>query len=491
MIRAYSYIRFSSERQTQGDSLRRQLALTRAWCEARGVELVEDYRDLGVSAFRGRNAVQGKLGGFLSAVESGEITRGSVLIVESLDRITRAGLSDAMPLFLRLINGGVTVVTLADAKEYKKETIDSNIGELMMSLVILSRANEESRMKSRRIGAAHKARRMRAAERGETGAAGNGPAWLRRDGDKWHVIPERAKAIKKLFVMVAKGYSLRVIGDALLADGMKPPRGSIWQTRSLKIILQSRAPIGELVMKGADERPVKIPNHFPAVVTVEQWKAANAHYFATRSRKPGRRNPRNIFSTLVEDEDGNPCHLATQTRENGRTYSYFLAFNRKDGHSKSTKWSLANLQSLVLAALETVARREVVNSPRSASESEETRRELVALEGRIANLAQAIADGYSATLSRALRDEEAKRDALEVRLQGLEIREGVAPVTFEPLPERDTVKLGARLRVMISRIRLGPKRFTVELRDGSAYVVKADEDGGFSVDAPDNFSGAD
>ena len=54
--KAYSYLRFSTADQIQGDSFRRQTELARAWCAKTGIPLVDNYRDLGVSAFRAANA---------------------------------------------------------------------------------------------------------------------------------------------------------------------------------------------------------------------------------------------------------------------------------------------------------------------------------------------------------------------------------------------------------------------------------------------------
>lgn len=51
---AYSYVRFSSPRQAEGDSFRRQTERAAAYCARRGWKLSDDnYQDLGVSAFKG------------------------------------------------------------------------------------------------------------------------------------------------------------------------------------------------------------------------------------------------------------------------------------------------------------------------------------------------------------------------------------------------------------------------------------------------------
>jgi DNA invertase Pin-like site-specific DNA recombinase len=88
---AFSYARFSRPEQVRGDSLRRQFEATRAYCGRNGLVLDDslNLRDLGVSAFRGKNAGQGALGAFTSAVASGRVPRGATLIVESLDRLSR------------------------------------------------------------------------------------------------------------------------------------------------------------------------------------------------------------------------------------------------------------------------------------------------------------------------------------------------------------------------------------------------------------------
>ena len=93
----YSYRRFSSGKQAQGHSLDRQSSMARAWCVERGLTLDESLSiaDLGVSAFSGKNAVDGALSGFLAAAKSGKIPPGSILLLESLDRLSRSAISDA------------------------------------------------------------------------------------------------------------------------------------------------------------------------------------------------------------------------------------------------------------------------------------------------------------------------------------------------------------------------------------------------------------
>src|SRR3954463_11142307 len=58
---AYSYVRMSTDVQLRGDSRRRQLEESRRFALERGLQLVEDFEDLGVSAYRGKNVSDGAL----------------------------------------------------------------------------------------------------------------------------------------------------------------------------------------------------------------------------------------------------------------------------------------------------------------------------------------------------------------------------------------------------------------------------------------------
>ncbi|MGY4300574.1 hypothetical protein ACVWXN_008669 [Bradyrhizobium sp. i1.4.4] len=71
--RAYSYVRFSTPSQAAGASLQRQTEKAAKYALEHGLTLDTELNmtDLGVSAYRGKNAHTGALGGFLKAVEAG------------------------------------------------------------------------------------------------------------------------------------------------------------------------------------------------------------------------------------------------------------------------------------------------------------------------------------------------------------------------------------------------------------------------------------
>ncbi|MDO9429739.1 MAG: recombinase family protein, partial [Phenylobacterium sp.] len=100
--KAYSYIRWSSDRQTSGDSLKRQLELSEAYAAEHGLELDNRLKDEGVSAYHGLNRTKGDLSIFLEQIKTGEVAPGAYLLVESLDRVSRENVIDAQTLFLQI-----------------------------------------------------------------------------------------------------------------------------------------------------------------------------------------------------------------------------------------------------------------------------------------------------------------------------------------------------------------------------------------------------
>src|SRR5204862_6491823 len=100
MPAAFSYVRFSHPSQLEGDSLRRQTERATDYCKRKGLTLDTSLtlRDLGVSAFRGKNAAVGNFRTFLDAVKAGKVAPGSALIVESIDRISRQGSDEGYDL---------------------------------------------------------------------------------------------------------------------------------------------------------------------------------------------------------------------------------------------------------------------------------------------------------------------------------------------------------------------------------------------------------
>lgn len=155
MKRVISYIRFSSEKQAKGDSLRRQSKLVTDWLKAHPEYYLDEsltFRDLGVSGFTGKH-LKGGLGDFLTAIEKGLVKAGDTLLIESLDRLSRQDIDIASELLRNILRSGVDVVTLSDGEHYTRESLRDPLA-LIKSILIMQRAHEESLRKAERIQAA-------------------------------------------------------------------------------------------------------------------------------------------------------------------------------------------------------------------------------------------------------------------------------------------------------------------------------------------------
>ena len=87
---AFSYTRFSTLKQEQGDSERRQIESGRQYATNYGYTLDESIGvDRGKSAFIGKNISEGQLGEFIKRIDARQIPKNSILLVESPDRVSR------------------------------------------------------------------------------------------------------------------------------------------------------------------------------------------------------------------------------------------------------------------------------------------------------------------------------------------------------------------------------------------------------------------
>lgn len=302
MPRVYSYVRFSTPEQAEGDSLRRQIEGARRYAACKGLELDESLsiRDLGVSAFKGGNVDQG-LGRFLDAVRHGLVEEGSILVVESLDRISRMTPRKALALVNEIVDAGITIATLSDRQEYTAERLDSDPMALIVAMMVAWRAHEESAMKGRRVGEAwaEKRRKVRAGEAERLTM--RGPSWLIPDGNGWRVDEGKAATVRRIYELTLAGWGEHRIAEVLNGEGVPVlGRGKLWHRSAVSKVLRSRAVIGELVpgriehVEGRKRRALEepIPGAFPAVVSAEDWLAVRSmkdgHAPAVRGRGAGR-----------------------------------------------------------------------------------------------------------------------------------------------------------------------------------------------------------
>ncbi|WP_082113751.1 recombinase family protein [Chromobacterium vaccinii] len=274
--KVYSYLRFSDPRQATGSSADRQIQYATRWAAEHGLVLDDalTLRDEGLSAYHQRHVKQGALGAFLEAISAGRISAGSVLIVEGLDRLSRAEPILAQAQLAQIINAGITVVTASDGKEYNRELIKNNPMDLVYSLLIMIRAHEESDTKSKRIKAAVK----RQAEAWIAGTFrgrivnGRDPQWLDWDGEKWIPIPERVEAFKIAFRMYKDGYGAKPIFQHLFKLGLTMTNKGLPNHANFYRSIRNPALYGTRILEVGGEK-FELKNYYPAIITEEEYNS--------------------------------------------------------------------------------------------------------------------------------------------------------------------------------------------------------------------------
>ena len=342
--KAFSYLRFSTPDQMKGDSFRRHTEAAQTYANRHELDLDDalSFRDLGVSAFRGTNFIEGALGKFIEAVDGGQVPRGSYLLVENLDRLSRDNIRTARDRFEAILDKGINIVTLTNQKTYSAEGYD--LADMLMTLLDMSRAHEESALKSKRGKAAWENKRKRAAEENHV-LTTRCPAWLEYKDGGFVALPERAAAVKRIYKLALKGHGTNSIARQLNKEGIRPFNNSDgWHHSYVRKILSTEAVVGRfqpsremLVDRKRKSEPQGDPieGYFPAVVSKED-------FYRIKQAKPGVSGHKgkplaNVLSGLVYcGKCGGKLHYINKGKP-PRGYSYLACDNARRKHTCDAK----------------------------------------------------------------------------------------------------------------------------------------------------------
>jgi len=361
-IKAISYVRFSSKEQAKGDSYRRQTEATQEYCTRKGITLIDgQHFDSGISAFKGKNQDEGALSEIIDMAKRGIYPKGTILIVESLDRISRQEINKALRLFLEILENGLDIVTLSDGERHYKHD-KTELVDLIVSLVVLSRAHEESELKSQRVSAAWKGKRIEAIKSGKI-ITGVCPSWLMVENGKFKLIPERVKLVKEIFnLSIKENMGAYKIADYLNKKKIKPwgnealNKSGLWSRGFVSALLNNQTVLGiHQPKKRIDNKNVKIgepiKDYYPAIIDHETFNRNKAKSNNRKLNINGRDTKFkdwNLFRGLVKcSKCGNQLHFIGQESENKSKFYTYLSCSGKCG-AKVASYSKFELLALSL-----------------------------------------------------------------------------------------------------------------------------------------------
>lgn len=330
---AYSYIRFSSKKQEQGDSVRRQTELAEQYAHANNLILSDkNFQDLGISAFKEGN--RPSLGDMLEAIEKGQIEQGSTIIIESLDRLSRRGIDVTQQIIKSILQNNVFIASLVDGLLLNRESTNDLVSVIRIALAA-DLAYKESEKKSQRLRETKGQQRQRALN----GEVINKilPFWLERKQNKF-VFSDKLDTVKRIIELRRKGLGTNKIAKTLNNEGYKPLRSAGWNHTTIGKTINSVALYGAYqTSETTKDRKIIlldiVEDYYPAVISKEEFMLLQSDQ---KQNKPGYKSEHNAFAGILKHECGGAL-VRKFHAVSGKTYQYHVCANARDGKCNVTK----------------------------------------------------------------------------------------------------------------------------------------------------------
>ncbi|HAS6940983.1 TPA: recombinase family protein [Vibrio parahaemolyticus] len=289
----YNYARVSTTKQLQGVGLETQQQ--KSVLESLSLEHNlpihdENFVDQGLSAYHGKHK-EGALGIVLTRIKSGEIPAGSILVVFSLDRLSRETVNIAMEQLLSIINQGVRVYTHIDGKMF--DSMSTNLtADLIVSLISMERANEESLTKSKRVKAAMREGLRRWRDSGEAQSTlGRVPFWI---DQPTNTLNSNADGVRKAIELYLNGVGILSIKKHLDEFYQYTPvrknnrnKANIdkWDYTAISELFSKPSLIGEKHIT-IDDTKYRLENYYPPIIDEITFEKLKKIKSTKRGRTP-------------------------------------------------------------------------------------------------------------------------------------------------------------------------------------------------------------
>lgn len=224
-MRAVGYIRVSTEGQrVEGVSLGAQEARIRSWADAMDAELLDVFRDEGMSGSRADNRP-----GLQAAIESACANKAAV-VVYSLSRLCRST-RDAISISEKLDRCGADLVSLSE----RIDTTSASGRMIFRMLAVLSEFERDQISERTKAALAHK--------RAKGEATGHAAFGFDIGPDGKALVPnaQEQRVLRVISYLDRKGLSQRRIVAALNSRGLRTKSGGTWTRGSLRSVLRSSA----------------------------------------------------------------------------------------------------------------------------------------------------------------------------------------------------------------------------------------------------------
>lgn len=217
MKQAVPYIRFSTKKQKDSNSQKRQEDAVNRWIAMHSdkyVKFSKTFEDLGKSGSKGDHLKEGS--GFnklLRAIEDGHIRSGDAVLVEAWDRATRQKPLDAIDTIKPILRAGVSIVTLDDGNVFTEESLEG--AQIHLLVAKIQAAHGYSKQLSERTKESYRLRREAAARKEKVKRWG--PVWLNTDGT---IKKDIADKVAEAFELYISGMGKHAIASRMRLSGV-------------------------------------------------------------------------------------------------------------------------------------------------------------------------------------------------------------------------------------------------------------------------------
>jgi hypothetical protein len=292
--RIYVYIRHSTVKQADGDSVARQREHLVPWAAQLGDPSPTILTDAGISAFHGANATEGELGRFLADV-AGKRLAGAYLLIDEFSRFSRDELMQSMGTLINVVGNGVIMGVYGSNKLLISE--ENAMMGLMLSLVGLGVANKESQDKSNYSKRQWEENHVKA-QKGEIFTKQT-PSWLSVVDGKWVQLEDKVNLVKKVFDRAVKGITPYAITMEFNQAGIPSVTGKKWSIMCVSRIIKYPAVIGILELKKNRKEVIKtVEGYYPAIIKKEVFQMAN---MLLKGRKHPAKSPGKRTNSIIEE----------------------------------------------------------------------------------------------------------------------------------------------------------------------------------------------
>jgi len=448
--------------------------MAQAVCSEKGWKLIDLPPDEGISAFKitdgdeqkAANIHKGALGAFLKKVERGEVRKGSVLIIEKMDRFSRNYVDLVIPDFLKLLQSGIEIFSCVDKTHYTLADIRKPGMLLQYAVMAMAMANDYSHSMGERIGRAFRMRLVECSKGAKMNLGSWQPRWIDFVGEPKQPgefrLNEHAETIKRIVAEYIAGESMYSIAKGLIRHNIPTLAGGKWSQGTIGHLLGNETLRGTATIKG-----VRLENYYPPIITQGEYDKLRVKLHANVERRGG-----NAHSEYVANLFRNRCKCSvcggTVTSQRSGTHHLYFCKNRRVGLCKTKRMvNIGNLETdFFLYFLET--------SPDEllGKQDEEHSGKATAVQSRIAKLDADIAGAVELLGTVAITE-------LKNKLAGMEAKRQHAKAELDALNNSmflvNTPQAFIDIKAIFKTLWTHPTiKLTGSKGDYTAYINKAD-----------------